>query len=196
MPTPSLTPSDRPSTEASPVAGVTPTGCCPPFDPTPWQNAEVTWKDKPFLKQHVTCLFHIPLNMGQKVTRAVQQIQAEHAEAPTQLMLSDEKSPWGADIYIAVARAIPGATMSTLSGTFLTDVFEGPFSHAGKWAEEMTDYVAARGRILDRLYFAYTTCPACAKAYGKNYVVLFAKVKDSPTTSPDGTATPSTPATA
>jgi hypothetical protein len=37
-------------------------------------------------------------------------------------------------------------------------------------------FVAARGRKLEKLYFSYTTCPACAKAYGKNYVVLFAKV--------------------
>jgi hypothetical protein len=40
----------------------------------------------------------------------------------------------------------------------------------------MRDHVAARGRTLERLYFGYTTCPKCAKAYGKNYVVLFAKV--------------------
>jgi hypothetical protein len=30
--------------------------------------------------------------------------------------------------------------------------------------------------MLKKLYFSYTTCPACAKAYGKNYVVLFAQV--------------------
>jgi len=34
---------------------------------------------------------------------------------------------------------------------------------------------------LDKLYFGYTTCPSCAKAYGKNYVVLFAKVDDRAT---------------
>ena len=35
----------------------------------------------------------------------------------------------------------------------------------------------ARGKKLETLYFGYTTCPACAKAYGENYVVLFAKVE-------------------
>jgi hypothetical protein len=40
----------------------------------------------------------------------------------------------------------------------------------------MTDRVQAQGRTLEKLYFAYTTCPACAKAYGKNYVIAFAKV--------------------
>jgi hypothetical protein len=50
---------------------------------------------------------------------------------------------------------------------------------APKWAQQMSDHVAARGRSLEKLYFGYTTCPKCAKAYGKNYVVLFAKVKES-----------------
>ena len=67
--------------------------------------------------------------------------------------------------------------MASLSGTFLTKVFEGPYSDARRWAKEMTALVAARGRQLEKLYFAYTTCPACAKAYGKNYVIGFAQVK-------------------
>jgi len=29
---------------------------------------------------------------------------------------------------------------------------------------------------MEKLFFFYTTCPKCAKAYGKNYVVLLAKV--------------------
>ncbi len=31
-------------------------------------------------------------------------------------------------------------------------------------------------RFDPELYFFYTTCPKCAKAYGKHYVVLFAQV--------------------
>ena len=30
---------------------------------------------------------------------------------------------------------------------------------------------------LDTTYFFYTTCPRCAKHYGKNYVVGVAKVR-------------------
>lgn len=47
----------------------------------------------------------------------------------------------------------------------------------------MQGHVAAKGRTLEKLYFGYTTCPKCAKAYGKNYVVLFAKVSPSAATS-------------
>jgi Bacterial hydrolase len=155
------------------------TGCCPPFDPAPWQDREVTWHDKPFVRDHVACLFHVPLNMGRKVLEDMALIQAAEAGMARQpLMLSDERSPWGTDIFIEVQRAVPGATMDHLSGTFLTKVFEGPFRQAGEWAREMQDHVAAKGRTMEKLYFGYTTCPKCAKAYGKNYVVLFAKVNE------------------
>ncbi len=152
------------------------TGCCEPFDPVPWQDREITWQDKIFIKDHVTSFLHIPLNMGQKVVKNMELIQKANAGAPYQLMLTDEKSMWGADIYIDVSKEVPGAQMVTLSGSYLTKVFEGPYNHAGKWAVEMAEYVKNKGKSLKKLYFSYTTCPKCAKAYGKNYVVLFAQV--------------------
>ncbi len=152
------------------------TGCCDPFNPEPWQDKEITWQDKLFVKDHVTSFFHIPLDMGKKVVKNMKLIEAASAKASEQLMLTDEKSLWGADIYIEVAKEVSGAQMSTLSGRFLTKVFEGPYQNAGKWAQEMKQYVSSKNYSLKKLYFAYTTCPKCAKAYGKNYVVLFAKV--------------------
>ena len=103
-------------------------------------------------------------------------IEKAGAKASYQLMLTDEKSLWGADIYIDVAKEVSGAKMTTLSGTYLTKVFEGPYQNAGKWATEMADYVKSKRKNLTKLYFSYTTCPKCAKVYGKNYVVLFAQV--------------------
>jgi hypothetical protein len=152
------------------------TGCCEPFDPAPWQDKTITWKDKLFVKDHVTSFLHIPLNMGAKIVKNMARIEKAHAKAPYQLMLTDEKSSWGADIYIDVSKKVQGAHMATLSGTFLTKVFEGPYQLAGKWAGEMKNYVEKKGGTLKKLYFSYTTCPKCAKAYGKNYVVLFAQV--------------------
>ena len=83
---------------------------------------------------------------------------------------------WGADIYIDVSKEVPSAQMATISGTFLTKVFEGPYKNAGKWAKEMEEHVSQKGKTPKKLYFSYTTCPRCAKAYGKNYVVLFAQI--------------------
>ena len=155
---------------------VKPTGCCEPFNPEPWQDKEIVWKEKGFVKDHVTSLFHIPLNMGGKIIKNMDLIEKAKAKTPYQLMLTDEKSSWGADIYIDVSKEVPGAEMATISGTFLTKVFEGPYQNAGKWAKEMEEYVRSKEKELKKLYFSYTTCPNCAKSYGKNYVVLFAQI--------------------
>jgi len=152
------------------------TGCCEPFNPKPWEDKEIFWKEKIFVKDHITSFLHIPLNMGQKIIKNMGLIEKAKANAPHQLMLTDETSLWGADIYIDVAKSVPGAQMATLSGTFITKVFEGPFQNVGIWAEEMKKYVDNKGKKLKKMYFSYTTCPKCAKAYGKNYVVLFAQV--------------------
>jgi hypothetical protein len=92
-------------------------------------------------------------------------------------MLVDENSKWGADIYIEVSKEVPTVKMVTMSGTFLTKVFEGPYKYIGAWAKEMDAYVKSKGKTIDKLYYFYTTCPKCAKVYGKNYVVLFAQVR-------------------
>ena len=156
------------------------TGCCDPFDPAPWQEKEITWKDKSFVKDHVASFLHIPLNMGQKIIKNMALIEKADARPAYQLMLTDEKSSWGSDIYIDVSKTVPGAEMTTISGTFLTKVYEGPYHNAGKWAEEMKEYIKAKGKELKKIYFSYTTCPKCAKAYGKNYVVLFAQIEPKP----------------
>jgi hypothetical protein len=153
-----------------------PTGCCEPFDPKPWQEKRVVWKDKLFVRDHISSFLHIPLNMGGKVVKNMELIEKAIAKSPYQLMLTDETSLWGAEIYIDVAKNVPGAQMTTLSGTFLTKVFEGPYQNVGKWAEEMRIYVEKKREKLIKIYFSYTTCPKCAKAYGKNYVVLFAQI--------------------
>ncbi|MBI5071764.1 hypothetical protein HZB93_02615 [Candidatus Falkowbacteria bacterium] len=152
------------------------TGCCEPFNPEPWQEKEIKWENKLFVKDHVTSFLHIPLNMGKKVVKNMALIEKAGAKGQ-QLMLTDEKSLWGSDIYIDATREVAGAKMATISGTFLTKVFEGPYQNAGKWAAEMVEYVKSKNKTMKKLYFSYTTCPKCAKAYGKNYVVLFAEIE-------------------
>jgi hypothetical protein len=152
------------------------TGCCEPFNPEPWQDKQITWKDKIFVKDHITSFLHMPLNMGQKIVKNCELIVAASANEATQFMLTDEKSLWGADLYIEASKNVPGAQMTTISGTFFTKVFEGPYKDVGKWVKEMNEYVKGQGKETKRVYFWYTTCPKCAKTYGKNYVVLFAQI--------------------
>jgi hypothetical protein len=136
----------------------------------------VVFKDRLFVKDRVTSLFHIPLNFGKVMVRNMERIQKAGALAPEPLMLVDENSLWGADVYIAVAKDIPSAQMATISGTFLTKVFEGPYKNIRSWIQEMKDWVKSKGRQVKKIYFFYTTCPKCAKYYGKNYVVILAQV--------------------
>lgn len=92
-------------------------------------------------------------------------------------MLSDENSLWGSDVFIEVTGDVPGADMATISGTFLSKVFEGPYNSMRKWIEEMKAFVQSQGKSPQKLYLYYTTCPKCAKKYGMNYVVILAQVE-------------------
>lgn len=152
------------------------TGCCLRFNPEPWEEKEVTLEGKLFIKDHVCCFLHIPLNFGKVMVKNMERISKAGALAAEPLMLSDDKSLWGSDIYIAVSKEVPGAEMASVPGTFITKVFEGPYKDAGKWAREMKTYVKSKGKEMKKLYFFYTTCPKCAKFYGKNYTVLLAQI--------------------
>ena len=152
------------------------TGCCPRFNPEPWDKKEVTFKDKLFIKDHVTSFLHIPLNFGKVMVRNMEMIAKSGALADVPMVLSDENSLWGADIYIAVSKDVPDSQMVKLSGNFLSQVYEGPYKNVRNWIKDMSDYVARQGKALKKLYFFYTACPKCAKFYGKNYVVLLAQI--------------------
>ena len=149
--------------------------CCPRFQPEPWDGTALTRENRIFVKDRVTSFFHIPLNFGAVLRRNVDAIEKADAKSETMIVLSDENSLWGADVYIEVTKDVPGAKMANISGSFLSKVFEGPYSNMRKWIGEMKAFVQEKGETLDKLYFYYTTCPKCAKKYGKNYVVLLAQ---------------------
>jgi hypothetical protein len=152
------------------------TGCCPKFVPEPWDDKVVTWEGKTFLKDHVRSFLHLPLNFSAVMKRSVATIQAAGAVPAEMIVLADENSLWGADVYVATEKHIPGAKTTALSGTFMTKVFEGPFGNVNRWIAEMRAFVTGKGKTLKRLLMYYTTCPKCARKYGKNYVVLLAQV--------------------
>ena len=153
-----------------------PTECCPRFEPDPWDDKEITWEMKRFLQDRVLSFLHIPLNFGAVMKRSMAAIEAAGATPHEMVVLSDENSLWGADVYIAISKDIPGARTTTLSGTFLTKVFEGPYRNMPNWIEQMKSFVKEKGKAFQKLYFFYTTCPKCSKKYGKNYVVILAQL--------------------
>jgi len=71
---------------------------------------------------------------------------------------------------------VPDSEMVKISGTFLTKVFEGPYKNVRNWIGDMKKYAESKKRDMEKMYFFYTTCPKCAEFYGKNYVVILAKV--------------------
>ncbi|MFA6014828.1 MAG: hydrolase [Gallionellaceae bacterium] len=150
--------------------------CCPRFNPEPWNEKEIIWQNKRFLQDRVTSIFHLPLNYGAVMARCEKAIREADAQTDTRIILTDENSLWGADVFVEVSKDVPNAKMATVSGTFLSKVFEGPFKNIGVWVGEMKSYVAAKNKSMSKLFFYYTTCPKCAKKYGKNYVVLLAQV--------------------
>ena len=152
------------------------TECCPRFNPDPWDEKEIEWEDKKFVKDRVKSLFHIPINFGSVMKRNAELIEAAYAKPEEMIVLSDENSLWGADVYISVTKDVPTARMATISGTFLSKVFEGSYRKMKQWIDEMKQYVTSEDKKLKKLYFYYTTCPKCAKKYGKNYVVLLAQI--------------------
>ena len=150
--------------------------CCPEGFPEAWHEKEITWQEKLFVKGRVRSFLHMPLNFASVLRKNVRLIESAGAMPGEMLVVCDENSLWGADMYIAVTMGVPEAQMARLSGTFLTKVFEGPYRQIPGWIEEMKRYVSSKNRELKHLYFLYKTCPKCAKKYGKNYVVLLAQV--------------------
>ena len=123
-----------------------PTGCCPRFDPKPWEEKEITWENKLFIKDHCLSFFHIPLNFSQVIVKNMEKIKNADALIPTPLMLSDEGSLWGSDLYIAVSKEVPRTKTVKISGKFLSKVFEGSYQKMGQWIKEMHAFVKVKGK--------------------------------------------------
>ena len=150
--------------------------CCPRFNPEPWDGKEIPLDGRLFIKDHVRSIFHIPINFGSVMRKNLSLIEAAGAKKADMIVLSDEKSMWGSDIFLETAKDVPAVIMARISGKYLAKVFEGPYRNMGKWIKEMKLFVESKGLKFGKLYFYYTTCPKCAKEYGKNYVVILAQI--------------------
>jgi hypothetical protein len=151
--------------------------CCPKFDPGPWDGKLFTWDRKKFVKDKVFTVFHMPLNFGAVMKRLVPKVEKAGAMSPEGMGLSDHTSKWNMDIYLAVTKDVEDASNVTLSGQYLSKVYEGDFKQTGKWCKDFEAFAAAKGLDVKKWYMWYTTCPKCAKKYGKNYVAIVGEVE-------------------
>lgn len=155
------------------------TDCCPLINPADWDEQTYEFDDKMFVRVRTMNFLHMPLNMGRMMRRVMRAIEKNNAGVdPAEfVILADESSPWYSNHYIAVSDEVPGFKNTTLSGKFLTKVFDGPYKNAGQWYEKLLDFTFSRGYEPMRTFFYYTVCPRCAKKYGKNYVIGFEQVE-------------------
>ena len=151
--------------------------CCPEFDPVPWDDQAFNWDNKKFIKDKVCTFFYMPMNFGQVMKRLDKKITASETTTTDWLCLSDHTSKWNMDLYLAVDKDVPGIENTTLTGKFYSKVYEGPFRDTKKWCNDFESITASKGYVVKKWYMWYTTCPKCAKKYGKNYVVVIGQIE-------------------
>lgn len=149
--------------------------CCPKFSAEAWDGKTFEWKNKMFIRDSVSTAFYIPLNFGKVMRRVNEKVENAGGKIPDWLCLSEHVSGWKMNVYLAADKEIPGADNVALSGKFLSKVYEGPFKDAGKWSKDFEVYAKDKNISVEKQYMWYTTCPKCAKKYGKNYVVIIGK---------------------
>lgn len=150
--------------------------CCPKFDPAPWDGKVLEWGNKKFIKGKVFTLFFMPVNFGSVIVKLMAKVKDAGAGTPENLCLSDHTSKWNMDLYLAVDKEIPEAENVVLSGRFFSKVYEGDFKETGEWCRDFENIAKERGMKIEKWYMWYTTCPKCAKKYGKNYTVIVGKI--------------------
>ena len=151
--------------------------CCPKFNPEPWEDKIFNWDNKKFIKDKVFTFFYMPINFGSVIKKLMKKIEAGKAGTPDWMGLSDHTSKWNMDIYVAVDKEIHNAENVTLSGKFFSKVYEGDFKETGNWCKDYEATAKAKNLQIKKMYMWYTTCPKCAKKYGKNYTVIISQVE-------------------
>ncbi len=155
----------------------TSTTCCPPFDPALWDDKLIEWNNKKFIKDSVLTLFYMPITFGKVMKRLDRKVSSANATIPDWLCLSDHTSKWNMDVYLAIDKEIPDENLVTFSGKFYSKVYEGALKETAKWCKDYEAVVKSKGLNIKKWYMWYTTCPKCAKKYGKNYVAIVAEVE-------------------
>lgn len=154
-----------------------PTGCCPRFNPEGWDDQELHFDGKLFVRATTKSVDHVPLDMGQVLEQTFCDIEKAGAYDPDNIIvLSHDVSPSEGEHFFAVSKAVPGLEVVRWAGDFITRVLEGSYENAPMWERQFMTDLEQRGHKVDAIYYFYTTCPKCAEVYGKNYIVAVAKL--------------------
>ncbi len=157
----------------------TETDCCPRFHAEDWDEKTFIFDNMKFAKASTKSFMYMPLNFGKVMKTSMEAINSSDASDPDRyLIMSQDVSMWKADHYFKVMKEVPGMDMVTLDGKFIAKSYTGEYKDVPKLINEFEAYLKTQGQLLERsqLFIFYTTCPQCAKHYGVNYMVMFAKV--------------------
>lgn len=156
-------------------------GCCVKFNPKKWDEKTFVWKNKKFVTETIPTFFHIPFPsiMNKKIT-GMCNLSEKAKKVPSKrdevLMLFHDPSAFKSEIYLSVTGEIKNANNAFISGNFISKTFEGPYNAVPKFMKQMNEYLVKKGKMAKDYYIHYAYCPKCAKKYGNNYMVIFAKV--------------------
>ncbi len=155
--------------------------CCPVFNAALWDGKTHEWVNKLFIRDAIPEIMHMPIpgTFKKAVTGLWETAQQVHADPPLDdfLMLCYDPSPWKGVVLLSVTKEVPGADHERLTGTFISKVFDGPYSSIPSFIKEMDAYLLVLNKKARQYYFYYTYCPKCAKKYGHNYIVIFAEIE-------------------
>lgn len=86
------------------------------------------------------------------VKRITEKVEKAGASILNSMCLSDHTSKWNMDLYLAVDREISGAENVTLSGKYLSKVYEGDFKETDKWGEDFKAFAKGKGYEIKKWY--------------------------------------------
>lgn len=156
--------------------------CCPKFEPERWDDKTFNWNDKQFIKESIPTIFHMPFpkSIGKKVAKMMalaDKWDSLSDDKLEDLLLFNDPTPFKSDLYLSVAEEVPTAHNIRLSGTFMSKVYDGPYSHAPKFMKQMNEHLRAQDKKVGGYYVHHAYCPQCSKKFGHNYMVLFAELE-------------------
>ena len=155
--------------------------CCPVFHSKNWDEKTLKWNNKPFIKAAIPTLFHIPFpKMIEKRITKMMKMAEESNKMPENaeeiLLLFTDPHPFKSELFLSVTGNVPNAENTTISGEFLTKVFDGSYNDALKFIKQMNSYLGKQGKTAKKYYIHYAYCPKCVRKFGHNYQLLFAEV--------------------
>ena len=155
--------------------------CCPKFNSTKWDKKIFNWNNKKFIKESIPTLFHMPWPpmIDKKIAKMYKMAEKSKkiiSDKTDMLILFTDPHPFKSELYLAVTGEVQDANNTEISGTFIGQVFDGPYSYIPKFMKQMDEYLNKEKKKAKKYYIHYAYCPGCAKKFKQNYMIIFAQV--------------------